>query len=195
MQQINGWEKVKAAQDFIPLPAGGYIVDIKKAEVKAYPTRDGGNIEKFEIIIDIAEGDFTKFYENDYKSQTSEDKKWKGVLRLYMPKDDGSEKDEWTKSRFKATTEAIEDSNPGYHWDWNEAALKGKKVGCLFRNEEWDYNGKHGWKAQPFKFISVDKIRSGKFTVPKDKPLAVGSSTSTSPANTNASIDDEDLPF
>jgi hypothetical protein len=192
MNKPNNWESVKAATERVALPAGGYIVKILDAKVKTY-TSDNGSFDKLEISLDITDGEFKDFYANDYRSQTQEDKKWKGMLRQYTPKDDGSEKDEWTKSSLKALTDAIEESNPGYHWDWNEDHLKGKVVGCLFRSEEWQYNGKEGWKTQPFKFVSVETIKSGKFKVPNEKPLKNKSVTQSEPAYEN--IADSDLPF
>ena len=136
MKPIANWANVQAAKERDVLPAGGYVVKIVGAKVAEYP-----GFERLEIALDIAEGDHKGFYEADFKGQTQEDKKWKGVLRQYLPKDDGSQGDEWTKSSLKALIEAIEESNPGYHWDWDEAKLKGKTVGCLFRLEEWAYNG------------------------------------------------------
>ena len=195
MKKFNNWENVKAASEFVPLPAGGYIVELKNAKVKEYKNQNGDAFERFEIAIDIAEGEFKDYYANDYCNQTNEDKKWKGVLRLYMPKEDGSEQDEWTKSRFKSFIEAVEDSNPGFHWDWDESKLRGKKIGCLFRLEEWEYNGKTGKKAQPFKAVSVEKIKSGNFKIPKEKLLEKNASSPTAPTPEFRDIPDEDVPF
>ena len=195
MKKFNNWENVKAASEFVPLPAGGYIVELKNAKVKEYKNQNGDAFERFEIALDIAEGEFKDYYANDYCNQTNEDKKWKGVLRLYMPKEDGSEQDEWTKSRFKSFIEAVEDSNPGFHWDWDESKLRGKKIGCLFRLEEWEYNGKTGKKAQPFKAVSVEKIKSGNFKIPKEKLLEKNASAPISPTPEFRDIPDEDVPF
>lgn len=195
MKKFNNWENVKAASEFVPLPAGGYIVELKNAKVKEYKNQNGDAFERFEIAIDIADGEFKDYYANDYCNQTNEDKKWKGVLRLYMPKEDGSEQDEWTKSRFKSFIEAVEDSNPGFHWDWDESKLRGKKIGCLFRLEEWEYNGKTGKKAQPFKAVSVEKIKSGNFKIPKEKLLEKNESAPTAPTAEFRDIPDEDVPF
>lgn len=195
MKKFNNWENVKAASEFVPLPAGGYIVELKNAKVKEYKNQNGDAFERFEIALDIAEGEFKDYYANDYCNQTNEDKKWKGVLRLYMPKEDGSEQDEWTKSRFKSFIEAVEDSNPGFHWDWDESKLRGKKIGCLFRLEEWEYNGKTGKKAQPFKAVSVEKIKSGNFKIPKEKLLEKNASAPTAPTPEFRDIPDEDVPF
>ena len=92
---------------------------------------------KFEMLVsneqyerfDIAEGEYKDFFANDLKAQTGEDKKWKGVLRLWLPKDDGSDKDEVTKSILKGFVTSVEKSNPGYLFDWNEASLAGKQIG------------------------------------------------------------------
>lgn len=195
MKKFNNWENVKAASEFVPLPAGGYIVELKNAKIKEYKSQNGDSFERFEVALDIAEGEFKDYYANDYYNQTGEDKKWKGVLRLYLPKEDGSEKDEWTKSRFKAVIEAIEESNPGFHWDWDESKLRGKKIGCLFRLEEWEYNGKTGKKAQPFKVVSVEKIKSGNFRIPKEKLLDNSASAPTSATPEFRDIPDKDIPF
>ena len=176
------------------LPVGGYIVKIKAAQVKEYSGQNG-TFEKLEIAFDIAEGEYKDFYQADFDSQQSEDKRWKGVLRQYIPSDDGSERDEKTKAFFKTMIEAIEDSNNGYHWDWDEKKLKGKIVGCVFRNEEWEYNGMTGWRTAPLKFISVENIKNGKFKLPKDKPLANRSTAPTGFTELDVINDDDDLPF
>ena len=169
IKKPKNWENVQAAKERAVLPAGGYVVKIIAAKVASYPSSDGSCFEKLEIALDIAEGEYKDFYDSEYKSQTQEERKWKGVLRQYLPTDDGSDRDEWTKSSLKALTDAVEDSNSGYHWDWDETKLKGKTVGCLFRLEEWAVDGKKGWKAQPFKFIPVEDVRKGKFKAPKFK--------------------------
>ena len=194
MNKFTNWENVKASTEKEILPKGGYVVKILDAKQVDY---DWGS--KLEVSVDIIEGEFKDFYANDYRAQQQEDKKWKGVLRQYIAKDDGSEKDEWTKSSFKAMTDSIEDSNSGYHWDWNEAQLKGKIVGCLFRLEEWDYDGKTGFATHCFKFIPAENIRNGKLKIPKDKFLAGNSTVSYSSGPDTGSIEDvpsdDTLPF
>lgn len=193
MKKFSNYENTQTFTERLALPAGGYIAKIKKAQVRTYNGQNG-TFEKLEIAFDISEGEYKDFFKIDLESQKGEDKKWKGVLRLYVPTDDGSDRDNTTKSIFKSNIEAVEDSNSGYHWDWEEKHLVGKTVGVLFRNEEWEYNGRSGWKAQPLKFIPASKIREGKFTLPKEKPLAA-STVRTKPAADYEEIDDEDLPF
>lgn len=197
MKPINNWQNVKPATERMQLPAGGYICKIMGAEVKQYPSKDGGIFEKLEISLDILQGEYKDFYAEDYRSQINEDKRWRGVLRQYLPKDDGSDKDEWTKSNLKALTDAIEDSNNGYHWDWDEKGLKGKTVGCLFRREQWAMDGREGWIVRPFRPVPVSYIEEGDFKVPADKPLKgnQAAQVQTQPANAAGLLDDDDLPF
>lgn len=166
IRRPNNWNEVQEFSDRQKLPLGAYVCKVKQVNVQ-----DNGYGEQLCILFDIAEGEFSGFYANDYKANTNENKKWKGVLRQFIPKDDGSEKDEWTKSSFKGMVTAFEKSNNGYRWNWDETSLAGKLVGILFRNEEWEYEGKTGWAVRPFRAISIDSVRNEDFTLPKDKPL------------------------
>ena len=166
MQKIDGWDNIQAPREFEPLPLGAYVMRVMKAEFVT-----GTGYEALDISLDVAEGEYKDYYANDYRAQTGDNKRWRGVLRLFLPKCDGSEKDEWTKSRLKGAIAAIEASNNGYKWAWDESTLKGKTVGCLYRNEEWSYNGKTGWNARPFRLTESAKVREGNFKLPKDKPL------------------------
>ena len=198
MKQFNDYKETQAITERQKIPAGAYICVIKNAEIKEY-NGQFGNYEKLEISVDVTEGEYKDFYANDYRSQQGEDKKWKGVLRMSVPSDDGSEMDEKIKSMFKTNITAIEESNSGYHWDWNEKALKGLVVGCLFQSQEWEWEGKSGWKSQPYGFIDAEKIRSGDFKVPKPKPLKNGGSSAPAQASNAMSdfteVSDSDLPF
>lgn len=170
MNPINNFEKVKAVTEKVQLPVGGYILKIIGAKEVEYSGQNGP-FKKLEIGFDIAEGEYKGYYQQDYDNQTQEDKHWKGVLRVYSPTGDGTEQDEYRQRILKGITNAIEDSNSGYHWDWDEKQWKGKMVGGLFRREEWQMNGREGWTTKCFKFLSVDDVKEGKFSTPKDKPL------------------------
>lgn len=166
IRKPNNWNEVQEFTERPKLPLGAYVCRVKKAVVQSTDYGD-----QLCLLFDIAEGEYRNFYDNDFKANTQANKKWRGVLRQFIPKDDGSEKDEWTKSSFKGMCTSFEKSNPGYVWNWDEASLVGKLVGILFRNEEYDFEGKHGWAVRPFRAISVDSVRNGDFTLPKDKPL------------------------
>lgn len=163
MKRLNGYEQAQAYTNPDRLPVGGYVLKILNV---AYQGNDWG--DAIILSFDIAEGEFKGFFENNYKAQTGKDKKWKGAYRLMVPADDGSEKDEWKMRRFKTVITNIEESNPGYHWDWDEQTLKGKIVGALFNNKEYEYNGRHGFFTNCHSLVPVERIRSGKFEIPAD---------------------------
>lgn len=197
----KNWENVKAFSERRKLPVGAYVCRIKQAVVKT--ERYGTQLC---LLFDIEDGEFSGYYSDDFDRNQNTDKKWKGVLRYFIPTDDGSEQDEWTKSRFKGLITAIEESNRGYIFDWDERSLKGRVLGIVFRNEEWEYDGKTGWTARPFLAISADNVADGTFTIPKDKPLknksgapTLGFPAPATPDNSGFSelpdYNDSDLPF
>lgn len=189
MKKFAGFEAKKSGGAREILPAGGYVAKILNAEEVSY---DWGNV--LLISFDILEGDYKDFFATDYKGQDREDKKWRGTYRLSEPKDDGSEKDGWTKRTFGNAIWAIEESNPGYHWNWDETTMKGKIVGVLFRNREWEMNGNTGWTTECCALTSADDIRNGNFRQPKDKPLKATSVSST--GNTwQEDTSNSELPF
>ena len=193
IRKPNNWNEVQEYTDRQKLPLGAYVCKVKQCKV--VDTDYGSQLA---ILFDITEGEFAGYFNKDYAANTAQDKKWRGLLRVWIPKDDGSENDEMTKRSFKGMTTAFERSNTGYAWDWNENSLTGKTVGILFRNEEWEYNGKAGWAVRPFRAISADTVRNEEYTLPKDKPLK--NKTATAPANPNPNngfeeVTDEDLPF
>lgn len=197
IKRPSNWNEVQEFSERQKLPLGAYVCKVKKAVVQS---TDYG--EQLVLLFDIEEGEFRNYYNNDYATNQNQDKKWRGLLKVWLPKDDGSEKDEWTKRTFKGMVTAFEKSNPGYQFDWNEASLAGKMVGILYRNEEWEMNGRSGWTVRPFRAISADSVRSGDFTLPKDKPLKNKSTYSgytdfqTAPGQTFTELnDDGDLPF
>lgn len=171
IRKPQNWENVQAITERKTLPAGGYVIKIIAAKVSTY-NYNGQSFDKLEIAFDINDGEYKGFYQQDFDSQQQEDKRWKGVKRFNVPTDDGSDSDALSQRILKGATEALEDSNPGYHWDWDETKLKGKIVGCIFRLEEWyiEDENKKGWKTQPFKFVPISDIKLGKFKLPNFKP-------------------------
>lgn len=191
MRAFKGYEAKKQGGAREILPAGGYVAKILNAEEKRYSWGD-----VLLISFDISEGEHSGFFNKDYLENTNEDKKWRGTYRLNIPKDDGSEKDGWTKSTFGGAMWAVEESNQGYTWNWDEKSLKGKTVGVLFRNKEWEMNGNTGWTTECCKLESADDIRNGKFRMPKDKPLKNKSTNNSSDFVPNIEVDDDEkLPW
>lgn len=149
MKQFNGYDQAKEAAKQTAgakLPPGAYkakILDVKYEEGK------NGNSDRILIQYDITEGEYKDFFQKQYDENTSEDKKWKGKTAIYVPSDDGSEKDGWTKRSFARWTNALEDSNVGYVWDWDEKKWKGLAIGLMYA-ETWT-----GIDGKPIKYTEV----------------------------------------
>lgn len=192
IRKPNNWNEVQEFTDRQKLPVGAYVCKIKQVRIQ-----DNSFGSQLAMLFDISEGEYTNFFKKDFDGNTAQDRKWRGVLRVWLPKDDGSEKDEMTKRTFKGMVTSFEKSNLGYQWDWNENSLVGKTVGILFRNEEWDYNGKHGWAVRPFRAISAVSVRNEDYNLPKDKPLTNNQNAAPVYNQNNGftEVTDEELPW
>ena len=167
IKRFGDYDQTKSYGSFEQLPKGGYVLQIKGVELLT--NRIG---EYLKISADIFEGEYKDFFAKEYKAQQSEDKKWHCNFLLNIPKDDGSERDGWTKRNFKTFTEALEESNEGYHFDWDELKFKGKLIGGLFNEREYETQQGQIRRATNWaRVISVAKIREGSFRLPDDKLL------------------------
>lgn len=193
IKRFGSYEKTQAYKDFEQLPKGGYILKIMGADVC-----ENSVGQYVKISCDIAEGDYKDFYSKEYRAQQTEDKKWHCNYLLNVPKDDGTEKDGWTARRFKTVIEALEESNSGYHFDWDERKFKGKLIGGLFNEREYEKNdGTVGRATNLAQLCAVEKIREGKFKIPADKVLKDKIQNPVSNDNFMTLPDgaDEELPF
>lgn len=173
------------------LLAGGYVCKIVGAKIESTNWGD-----KLVLAIDVAEGDYKDFFQKDFDANTAEDKKWRGTYRLNIPADDGSENDGYAKKRFNNFIYALEDSNTGYSFDWDEKKLKGKIIGVVYRNKEWEFSGRTGWTTEAGAIYDAASIREGKYKPLADKPLANNpAAPATSAFTAPAVVDDGDLPF
>ena len=173
------------------LPAGGYVAKIMDATVISY---DWGDVLK--VDFDIAEGEYKGFFATDYRNNTNDDKKWRGTYRINIPNESNQYFDSQRKS-FNNLIACLEETNSGFHFDWDESKLKGKGIGVLFRNKEWEYNGSTGWTTECCAVTTAKDIREGNFKMPKDKPLkAKATNTGAYSETAFAPVDDDaDLPF
>lgn len=188
MRAFTDYEQTREYTDFQKLPAGAYEVTILRAE-------DDGNA--LCLLFDISGGEFADYYHKkfaeDRKSFPTE-AKYKGVFRLWYP--NGGQYDDNAKRRMKTALKTIKEDNRlnvDFTREWDGAALKGSRTGMIFREQEYDYNGKHGFTVQPFTIISLEKLQSGNYTIPETKRLSVPAS-----APDNGFVDflgKDDLPF
>lgn len=173
-----------------------YVCEIKGAKEVDYTTDSGYRVHRVDIALDVCEGEYEGFYQKKFDDSQDEDKKWKGVVKLNIPKFDGTEKDNWTVKSFNTQFVAIEDSNPGYTWNNVLDSLKGKKIGLVLRDKEWEFNGNKGFYSEPYKLISVANARAQKFRKPNTKYLSSESTGDVASGFTPISnAVDEELPF
>lgn len=168
---------------------------LKILNVKVEPTDWGSRLA---IQLDIAEGEFKGFFDKLYKATPDEweNKKWKGSMRLSIPHNTGDDtKFKKSLGYFKSQIQAFENSNANLHIDcerdWDENVLKGKLVGALFNEKEWEKDGKTGWFTQCKRFVPANDIRSGNFTIPKREELKNKPSTASNDSfDPNANLSD-----
>ena len=173
-----------------------YVCEIKGAKEVDYTTDNGYRVHRVDIALDVCEGEYEGFYQKKFDDSQDEYKKWKGVVKLNIPKFDGTEKDNWTVKSFNTQFVAIEDSNPGYTWNNVLDSLKGKKIGLVLRDKEWEFNGNRGFYSEPYKLISVSNARAQKFRKPNTKYLSSESTGDVASGFTPISnAVDEELPF
>lgn len=148
-----------------------YICKIIGAKEVDYTTDSGYRVHRLDIALDVIEGEYTGYYQKRFDNDNSEDRKWKGVVKLNIPKGDGTEQDGWTIRSFNTSLCNIEDSNPGYTWDNTLDHLKDKKIGLVLRRKEYEMNGNRGFYSEPYKLITIKNARVQKFRKPQDKLL------------------------
>ena len=193
MRAFTDYNTTQEYTDFKRLPAGAYEVEIIRAE-----DSDKALCLLFDIRGGEFDGYFKKKFADDRKSAAVTEPKFKGVYRLWYP--NGSEWDDSKKRRMKTALKLITEENNlriDFTREWDGAALKGAKIGMIFQDRQWEYNGKTGFTAQPYGLISLENLRSGEFKIPEPKYLSgTSQSASTSPAAyQDAFSADDDLPF
>lgn len=171
------------------LPKGGYVCKILTVEENE--SKNGNPYLTF--AMDISEGEYMGFFAEDYQSQTGE-KKWHFNHRLMIPTDKSKP---YTVQLFKTFNAYLEDSNPGWHFDFSqdEKQYRGKTIGVLVNEREYETrSGKRGMTTNIARIVKANTVRSGAYTVPNDVMLKT-------PAKTDDgfympdSVDDDDLPF
>jgi len=206
MTKWEGYEEVKAAGEWSPLPKDAYICKVVSVKEVQETSQNGNALHYLNLAFDIAEGPYKDYYRGIFENSQDDNKKWPtpGTHRIYYPKNDGSEQDKWTQSKFKTFTTSLEKSNNGYKFDWDENKMKGLLFGGLFRIEE--YNGQNGVRQSTRLALirSVETVRDKKYKeLPEDKLLDVPSNkeayqqaaTAAAPIPNGFAAVEEDIPF
>lgn len=170
IKKFSGYDDIQVFEGGASIEPGGYELKIIDAKVEEFT-----NCEILKIAFDIINNDkYAGFYSTRFKSAKAQNPnaKWGGVFDVFIPKDDGSEKDGFTKQAFKRFITSVEHSNNGYVWNWDERTLKGKDFGGVFGKEQFEaQDGKLAFAVKCRFPRSIESIRSGNFTIPEDKLL------------------------
>ena len=152
MEKIGNWNEVEAKgmEDFKSLPIGAYECIIKEANI--HKNEESGK-ESFRVAVDIAKGDFKDYFKKRFESNTNSNKKWDNNATRYLAFQGDN------VAYFKGFITCVENSNPGYKWDWDENKLIGKKICGIFQYEEYKkQDGSKAVKVRLNKFRSLEKI-------------------------------------
>lgn len=163
MKKPTGYEEARSFGEFETLPAGGYKCLIKK--VVCEQTSKGK--EYLKIGFDIAEGIHKDFYQNKFANDTRENPKWSGIWVVFV---EGYEPNT-TNPKFKGLITAIESSNENFKFDFEEQKLVNKKIGLVFREEEFiGIDNQIHTAVKPFFAVAYDKAEETK--IPNKKKLS-----------------------
>lgn len=188
------------------LPAGSYIGKIYGAKVEPV-ANPNGSYDRLVLQLDVTEGEYKDHFHKQFEAQKGGqyEAKYKGVVRYRIPVA-GDQYEKQNKRILENVAWALEDSNKGYKWDWDESKLKGLSIGFTVRERDWlmeDAQGlRTGTTTEIGRLDSVNKVRSGDVKPMKKRELRdaekqrlqeynAGVSTSAQPTM----VVDDDLPF
>ncbi|MGN1327983.1 MAG: hypothetical protein ACI4VQ_07975 [Clostridia bacterium] len=215
MKAFQGYEEVKVNNYGERLKLGGHICKILEAKIEQLESKkDGKKYEQLVIKFDIESPDEQAgFYADKFASDARTDAlnaKWKGYHKISVPTD---ESEDFIKSNFKTFTTSVEDSNPGYKWNWDENTLVGKTFGGVFGIEEFTLDDGRTLSMTKIRFIrgtgkineaQIPKVKLADKTfmdyneyIAKKKAEREGNNKQNSTNNNleNSTINGDDLPF
>lgn len=176
-------------------PAGGYVCRIISARESTFPN---SNDPCLQIALEIAEGEYAGAIREqfDRKKQFDANAKWPAIL-MQGTTEKGTNN---TNPYFKGLITAIQESNIGYTWNWEEKTLINKLVGVVFRDEQY-YNKNNELQStvRPFYACSTAQIKLGVATPkprpPRTQPPAQASMAAASAMGMPAEYEDDELPW
>ncbi len=180
MKKYEGYDSVEPFMgEFEKLHPGGYVCVILKVSVEE---KNYGHLMR--IAFDIDNGPYEGYYDRMFKrrKENSKEAKWPGMYYQTIKED--------SLQYFKGFMKAIEASNPGFEWDWDEKKLAGKLFGGVFGEEE--YLGKDDKVRTSVKCMyvrSVEQIKAG-VKIPEIKRL-----DPMEQFGQEVTFNDDDIPF
>lgn len=170
MRRIENWDSIVESTSFKRLTPNGYICKILKVE-------DHPDKEYLKIYFDVNGGEDKGCFKSQFEKDTRKERKWPNAgtfIRSY--------KDSAT-SMFKGFVNAIERSNKGYQWNFDEKTLVNKIVGLIIADEQYqNQKGQVRVRNYVAAVRSVETIEKGEYEIPVLKEPTTTKATTT-PAN------------
>lgn len=155
IKKPSNYDEVQVNLDFERLELGGHKGIIKSVE--EYTSTISGNTS-LKVTVDTDSTDKQPgYFQKQYNNDTRSDKKWSTGATKYV----SLKEDENCVKMLKSFITSVENSNPGFTYDWNKDVdqLKGKKVGLVFGLEEYqNQEGKLKTATKLNQFRSLDKV-------------------------------------
>jgi len=197
MLKPNNYDATKEYGSYETLPAGNYIGKVVMVEEAISKT----NKEMLKIYLDIAEGEYAGFFQELYRDDTREEKKWPCIVNQLTQDKNGN-----CNRGLKTFISAVAASNPGFDpnavWGDNFCnCFRDKRVGVSFREEEWiNQNNEKRTSVKAYRFFAADAIEEQEMPLPKllpeSAPSYFAAPTSYAPASGFANLgDNEKLPW
>lgn len=182
MRKIDGFENVQEATSFKRLPVDAYVCKIMNVNDVPMDAKTGKG-DYLKVFFDIAEGEHKGYFKKQYDADTRADKKWPNAGSFIRSYKDSA------LPMFKGFTNALEKSNKGYTWDYDEKKLKGKTIVLVIGDEEYlNQKGEKRTRNYVASVRSLEAYKAGDFTLPALKVLDESKSATTS--STPADFDD-----
>lgn len=194
MNKVYGYDATQAfnsaKEKIVP---GGHVCKIVSATVDKAASNGA---DALKLALEIAEGsEFDGIFNRQFQAKraTNPEAKWPCIYRQQTLAADGA-----CSPYFKGLITAIEKSNPGYSFtaSWDERTLSGKRVGMIFREEEFIGNdGDVLTTVKPAFACTVEDVQAG-VPVPAVKRLARKPAFAAPAFNAFTEITgNDDLPF
>lgn len=194
MKPTYGNFEAKKSGGYIELPPVGAYV----AEIQDVRTNEQFDHTIIELMVEITEGEYKGRYHEVYEDQRERfgNATYKGVFKLTAPNDND---EDWRVSTFQGNLWCVQESNPGYKWDWDEKKLKGKKVGIsvrkrLYTGQDKDGNPVDRETLEIGRFETIADVKAGKVKPMKVKDTSKKNESTSGSDFTDVSKDVE-VPF
>lgn len=192
MNKPNGYDQTKTTGEFTPIVLGGHRAIIKQVEERK--SRSGKDMVV--VSIDFASEDAQpRYFEDQYRSDTRDPKKWPYQAVQYIVTEDSEGN---TSRSFKSFCTAFENSN-GVQIQWGGSnwgnQFKNRRIGVVFGEVEEEYNGEIKTRRRIRWFCEDGKAQEADIPA---KRFAAGSSSAPSSSGDewmSTDFSGEELPF